>query len=61
MSKKGVKMKEWLIRNGLRPRDDEENIGLDVGDSEQTWDYELDEKGQVTKMHNKLTGMTVTL
>lgn len=54
-------MKEWLIRNGLRPRDDEENIGLDVGDSDWTWDYELDEKGQITKMHNKETGMTVTL
>ncbi len=56
-------MKEWLIHNAFYVRNTrEENLnnlyGLPQSSDMDMWDYEFDEKGQLIKMHNKLTGRT---
>lgn len=60
-------MKEWLIHNAFYLRNTrKENLnclyGLPQSPDMEIWDqFEFDEKGQLIKMRNKLTGMTVTL
>ena len=60
-------MKEWLIHNAFYLRNTRKEYlnclyGLPQSPDMEIWDqFEFDEKGQLIKMRNKLTGMTVTL
>lgn len=61
-----MKKSKWLIHNSFYVRNQrKENLsslyGLPQNLDMDMYDYEFDEKGQLAKIHSKLTGRTVIL